>query len=141
MTTRYLLDTNILVEAIRGSATWEGIKIRFDPMMADLRPVYNSVTEGELRALSEIFESGPDKTDQMEFLFGYFVSLPIEHPQIMLKYSQIDSAARKAGRRMGKNDLWIAATACAEKLILLTTDRDFDAISPRFIQREWIDPG
>lgn len=31
-----------------------------------------------------------------------------------------------SARNMGKNDLWIAATASALDLTLLTTDRDFD---------------
>ena len=40
-----ILDTNILVEAVRASQVWDRIKTRFDPMMAELRPVYCSVTE------------------------------------------------------------------------------------------------
>jgi len=41
---------------------------------------------------------------------------------------------------MGKNDLWIAATAAVTGATLLTTDRDFDKLAPRFLAREWIDP-
>lgn len=41
---------------------------------------------------------------------------------------------------MGKNDLWIAATAAAMGATLLTTDRDFDRLAPRFLSRIWIDP-
>ena len=44
------------------------------------------------------------------------------------------------GRSLGKNDLWIAATAHATNACLLTTDRDFDDMDPLFITREWIDP-
>jgi predicted nucleic acid-binding protein len=31
-----------------------------------------------------------------------------------------------SARNMGKNDLWIAATALATKATLITTDKDFD---------------
>ena len=40
-----------------------------------------------------------------------------------------------AARNMGKNDLWIAATASITKTILLTTDNDFDhLINSPFLQ-------
>ena len=42
------------------------------------------------------------------------------------------------------SSLWvrirIAATAAVTRSTLLTTDRDFDRISPQFIDRVWIDP-
>ncbi len=41
---------------------------------------------------------------------------------------------------LSKNDLWIAATAKAMGLTLLTTDRDFDPLHPTLITRTWIDP-
>ena len=139
-TIHYLLDTNIFIEAIRSNRVWERIKALFDPLMADPRPVYSSVSEGELRSLAVIFRWGPDKMSQMEFLLGYYEAIPIEHPDIMSAYAKIDSETKLVGRRMGKNDLWIAATAMANGLTLLTTDLDFDAISPQFIDRKWIDP-
>ncbi|MGL4512267.1 MAG: PIN domain-containing protein [Lacipirellulaceae bacterium] len=44
----------------------------------------------------------------------------------MRHYATIDVFSRSVGRRMGKNDAWIAATAAATNSILLTTDADFD---------------
>ncbi len=41
---------------------------------------------------------------------------------------------------MGKNDLWIAATANATGALLLTTDKDFDHLDGAFLNRVWIDP-
>ena len=41
---------------------------------------------------------------------------------------------------MGKNDLWIAATAKATGATLLTTDKDFDHLYPGQINRIYIDP-
>jgi hypothetical protein len=38
-----------------------------------------------------------------------------------------------SARIMGKNDLWIAATAFVTKSTLLTTDDDFDHLDPQFI--------
>ena len=54
-TPHYLLDTNIFVEAIRANRIWDWIKRRFDPLRAEPRPVYCSVTEGELRSIAVQF--------------------------------------------------------------------------------------
>lgn len=42
-------------------------------------------------------------------------------------------------RNMGKNDLWIAATASVLHLKFFTTDRDFDHLAHDFIDLERID--
>lgn len=39
-----------------------------------------------------------------------------------------------SARNMGKNDLWIAATAFLLDIPLLTTDKDFDHLHPHFIK-------
>lgn len=39
-----------------------------------------------------------------------------------------------SARNMGKNDLWIAATAFLLDIPLLTKDSDFDHLHPNFIQ-------
>ncbi len=42
-------------------------------------------------------------------------------------------------RNMGKNDLWIAASAMASKATLLTTDKDFEHLHNQFIEVKVID--
>jgi tRNA(fMet)-specific endonuclease VapC len=39
-----------------------------------------------------------------------------------------------SARNMGKNDLWIAATAFLLDIKLLTTDHDFDHLHPHFME-------
>jgi tRNA(fMet)-specific endonuclease VapC len=41
---------------------------------------------------------------------------------------------------MGRNDVWIAASAAVTGATLMTTDRDFDLLDGTHIQRVWIDP-
>ena len=41
---------------------------------------------------------------------------------------------------MGKNDLWIAATASAATATLLTTDKDFNHLPSSLLTCQWIDP-
>jgi len=40
---------------------------------------------------------------------------------------------------MGKNDIWIAATASVYGLTLLTTDKDFDHLNEVHVNLEYID--
>ena len=41
---------------------------------------------------------------------------------------------------MGKNDIWIAATAHASKATLLSTDKDFDHLDGVWLKRLYVDP-
>ena len=70
----------------------------------------------------------------MEFALGYFEQINIDRETILSSYATIDSYAIRLGRKMGKNDLWIAATARALGAKILTTDRDFDDISPNLVE-------
>jgi predicted nucleic acid-binding protein len=41
---------------------------------------------------------------------------------------------------MGKNDLWIAASASLAGATLITTDKDFDHLHGKFVEVVWLDP-
>ena len=69
----------------------------------------------------------------------------------MERYAEIDAFSQgrhverklpggMSSRNMGKNDLWIAATASVLNAKLLTTDRDFDHLHQEFLEVIYIDP-
>jgi predicted nucleic acid-binding protein len=73
-----------------------------------------------------------------------FLIIPIEAKDIVDVYAEIDAFSKNklpnkplpvgmSARNMGKNDLWIAATAFVTKSTLLTTDDDFDHLDHQFI--------
>ena len=132
----YLLDTNILVHYLRGDATGQRIRRDYTLLLRDPKPAYSIVSEGEIRSLAEQWQWGETRLEQMEFCLGYFERLTIEIPEIIAAYAVIDSATRKQGFRMGKNDLWIAATAYVTGATLLTTDADFDHLPQDFFAHE-----
>jgi predicted nuclease of predicted toxin-antitoxin system len=72
--------------------------------------------------------------------------IDIHEREILYAYAEIDHWSRTKGIRMGKNDLWIAATAKAASMTILTTDKDFDHLHPTDpsrswrVDRVWIDP-
>lgn len=76
----------------------------------------------------------------MSFLLDYFDRAPIDSAELLEAYAVIDAHSEATGHSMGKNDVWIAATAHVTARRLLTTDRDFDHLHPSFLSREYI-PG
>jgi tRNA(fMet)-specific endonuclease VapC len=130
----YLLDTNILVHAARRDATWERIKEQYDPFMREPSPVYSFVSDGELRSLAKQWNWGEDKVEQMEYVLQYFLRVTLENNTIVEAYATLDAFSRVKGIKMGKNDLWIAASAYCLNAVLLTEDTDFDHLNNVFIQ-------
>ena len=136
----YLPDTNILVHLVRRDATGLRIHALYQPLLIEPRPVLCIVSAGELRSLAYQLQWGQQKTEQARFLLNYFELVSIDDPDILEAYATMDAYSERVGRSMGKNDLWIAATAKVTGATLLTTDKDFDHLADTFIQRIWIDP-
>jgi predicted nucleic acid-binding protein len=136
----YLLDTNILVHLIRGDAVWLRVRAIYQPLLIDPRPLLSVVSVGELRSLALQFNWQAEKLDQMEFYLGYFQRISIDDPEILRAYAVIDAHGHRTGPPLGKNDVWIAATASVLRARLLTTDKDFDRLDPLFLSHDWIDP-
>ena len=133
-----LLDTNILVHYVRDDETWSHIRDDYQLLVVEPTPLISIVTAGELRSLSHQWNWGRGKRDRMEFVLGYFITLPVDSPEQVLMYAEIDSFCLEQGRIMGKNDLWIAATAALTDARLLTSDRDFDLLDRVFLSLELV---
>ncbi len=134
----YLLATNILVHYVRGDALGQRIEATYAVLTTPSTPRISIVTEGELRSLAIQWAWGRAKLRQMETLIARFVSVSLDHPGLIPAYAALDAYSRSVGRRMGKNDLWIAATARVTGGKLLTTDADFDHLAPAFLDRDLV---
>ena len=136
----YLLDTNVLVHFVRGSTVWEFMRDTYRPLTTEPKPLISVVTAGEIRSLAIQWNWRRRKLEQMEFALANFEMYTILDPDLIRLYASIDAHCEQSGHPLGKNDLWIAATAAFTGATLLTTDRDFDRLAPRFLSRDWIDP-
>lgn len=76
------------------------------------------------------------------------IKVNIDRRDIFDKYGIIDAYSqgkilhdepRFSSRNMGKNDLWIAATASVFGLTLVTTDKDFHHLAGRYIDLVYVD--
>jgi predicted nucleic acid-binding protein len=137
--TGHLLDTNILVYLLRWNAAGQTIDAHFGLRGALNRCVISIVTVGEMYSLVRQWAWGPKKTTELRRLLGQVVTVDVNHPAILEAYGELDDASNRAGRSMGKNDVWIAATAKAAGATLLTTDGDFCHLCPIHLTRIRID--
>lgn len=136
----FLLDTNVLIALIRANPLGEAIDQRYRLRSSLNRSMICVVTAGEMFSLARQFGWAQAKRDDLQALLDEVVWIDIGHPDILDAYGDIDHTSRTMGKKMGKNDVWIAATANVTKTTLLTTDLDFDHLHNSYIDRIWIDP-
>lgn len=136
----YLLDTGILVLYVRAGHAGQVIESRYALRVQPNRPLVSVVSRGEILSLALQFAWGPDKRQYLEELIAELVVVDISSDEIVRAYAEGDHLARQRGVSMGKNDMWIAATAHTTGALLLTTDADFDVFHPDWLTRDHIDP-
>jgi tRNA(fMet)-specific endonuclease VapC len=133
-----VLDTNILVHWLRANAT--GVSARESYALDERRPrpVVPVVVRGELLSLSTRLGWGEAKVAALDALIRKFPVLDISSDEVIAAYARIDATSLSNGRKMGKNDLWIAAIASVVQGYVLTADADFDHLDPDLVRVEHV---
>lgn len=88
------------------------------------------VTKAELRVgifAAEDIETRDRRLMTFE-LANRIVSLPVD-AAVARAWAQMRAYVKASGRKVGVNDMWIAATAAANEIPVLTQDEGFDALS------------
>ena len=136
-----LFDTNILLYYIRKDANWQTIYATFD--VDNSFNCLSVVSLGELYALGLRNNWGERRLKQIDIIKQNFTIIDINIDPIIHRYADIDAFSQgkhptmpsnTSSRTMGKNDLWIAATASVYDLTLLTSDRDFDHLDSVYLK-------
>lgn len=131
----YLFDSNIVLHYVRRSALMLQIEQDFDPFGLGNESWLCVVSKGELRSIAVQNQWGAPRRLRLEELMGDFYPADIFSEETIDCYAQIDAYSQNklpgkplgiTARNMGKNDLWIAATAHILAAKLITTDADFD---------------
>jgi predicted nucleic acid-binding protein len=135
----YLLDTNVVLSLLRRNALGRFLEVAYGLSPPGPDHQVSIVTVGELRSLAGQSGWGPVKLAALDALVGSITAHNVDD-RFANAYAEIDTASHAVGHKMGKNDLWIAATARVLALTLLTTDKDFDHLRPTWIALEWVDP-
>lgn len=119
---RGLLDTSVLV------AIENGRPLRTEAL-AETSAI-SVVTRAELRVgifAAEDIETRDRRLMTFE-LANRIVTLPVDE-KVSRAWSQMRAYTQASGKKIEVNDMWIAATAAAHEIPVLTQDRDFDALS------------
>ena len=138
----FVLDTNILVHYLRKSPVFEKIDRDYSPLSVTNIAVISAVTVGEIRSFALQNQWGAKRMLALEAILSILVVIDIAAEDIFSAYADIDAYSQNklharplslTARNMGKNDLWIAATASVLGATLLTTDTDFDHLNGVFL--------
>jgi tRNA(fMet)-specific endonuclease VapC len=142
---RVLYDTNILLQILRQSDSVERLQAHLGSNY--LQEYISIVTVAEIRSLAIQFSWGQKNIQRMGEFLSAIPILDINSPDILDRYVEIDCYSKRkhpnlssdfAAIKMGKNDLWIAATASVYECGLLTMDKDFQHLNIKFVNVVYI---
>ncbi|MEM9887212.1 MAG: type II toxin-antitoxin system VapC family toxin [Bacteroidota bacterium] len=145
----YLLDTNIIITYSRKNALAERIEKQYALLSGEHVLYVSVVSLGEIDAYIKKFRIGKRKQHIIQRTLELTYQIDIGYQEIISKYGDIDAFSQAktklpgyhfTARNMGKNDLWIAATASHYDLTLLTTDQDFNHLDQAFLDLEYVQP-
>jgi tRNA(fMet)-specific endonuclease VapC len=133
MISLYLLDTNILIAAIKGHVA---VRARFQSLpLNKLR--LSAIVLGELRF-------GAEKSAHSHRNRAVLAALTDELPMVSVgdetirQYAMIRAHLERQGRPIGANDTWIAAQALAIDAVLVTdNEREFAGV-PGLHVENWL---
>lgn len=144
----YLLDTNMIIIYSRDSDIAGKIEEKYNFFNERNTLAISIVTLGELDSLIKQLGIGDKRQKRIAMLLEDVAKIGLNSAEIIQKYGDIDAfskgklqgkSAPFSSKTMGKNDIWIAATASTFNLKLVTTDKDFSHLKGTFLDLELID--
>jgi len=145
----YLIDTNIIVHFVRDSHLYDTVEQGLELFTRPNRVLISEVSVGEIYSLSKRNRWGQRKMERLDSFLSRVGLIDISTEGIHEAYATIDAYSQShhptlslpqgmTARNMGKNDVWIAATAHILRATLVTTDKDFDHLQ-HFFGLEWVE--
>jgi tRNA(fMet)-specific endonuclease VapC len=140
---KYVLDTNAIIYFLRDEVLHKTVATELELYRPPNLAILSIVTLGELKAMALKNNWGKSKIESLQEILSEFVIADINSEQVLNNYAQLDAFSQNrlpekplpsSARNMGKNDLWIAATALSAEAILITSDHDFDHLSTSFLE-------
>lgn len=143
-----LLDTCVFIHLIKKTSTGEKLLEAIHDFDEMPNLIISVVTKAELRSIMIQNKWGENKIKSLNRIINnevVCIDITNAAEALLDAYSKIDAYSKRkmpdktqnllntSARKMGKNDLWIAATAVALDIPLLTTDSDFDHLQDMFL--------
>ena len=129
----YLLDTNIILIYGRETEISTAIEEKYHLFDANNSLAVSIVTLGEIDAIIKKLDMGEKRKAHINTIISRLAKVKIDSKEVISRYGDIDAfrqgKLQKKGdfsaRNMGKNDIWIAATALSHDITLITNDNHF----------------
>ncbi len=142
---RFLLDTNICLAFVRGHEIYKTIVNELSLDQDDSISIISIVTKAELLALGKKRGWGIKKIQTLNKLLEklFIIDINNSDDKLIEAYYTIDAFSQgklkerplnSSAKNMGKNDIWIAATAYVAQAELITMDGDFDHLNDEFLK-------
>jgi len=147
----YVLDTGIILGYAKRAGYAKYVDQTYSISIPPNMGVISVVTEGEILSIAKQRGWGQAKTLALHEILKAIPVIDINNQRILDTYAEIDAysqgkhtpshlTAVSSARNMGKNDIWIAATATVLKAILVTTDQHFSHLDSKYMDVIYIDP-
>jgi tRNA(fMet)-specific endonuclease VapC len=142
-----LYDTNILIYLVK-DLNHRQIAKAINP--GNLKVFISVATVGEIKSIALQNNCGSKRLQSLAEILDKLSTIEINE-NLINTYAEIDAYSQRRNprmadypfatpRNMGKNDLWIAATASLLGLKLVTTDADFNHLHDVFIEVQVLKP-
>ena len=144
----YVWDTNILLLSVRDDSFIDRLNEQYEFFNPSNESLVSAVTVGEIRSIAYRNNWGEKRLQKLNQYLKMLRTVPVtDEDEFIRMYVEIDAYSQShhstlrlptSARKMGKNDLWIAATAAVYNATLISTDADFDHLDGLFLYFEKI---
>jgi len=138
-----VIDTCVFIHIVRDSVTGQKCLKQLEKYDEAANVIVSVVTKAELESFIVQNKWGKPKIEKLNKILDEITYIDISNADQFLidSYSEIDAFSKRktkdksgnflkgSAKKMGKNDLWIAATAYSLDIPLMTTDGDFDHLN------------
>lgn len=138
-----VIDTCVFIHIVRDTATGKKCLEELEKYDDAANVIVSVATKAELESFIAQNNWGKAKIERLNKILEEITYIDISNADQMLidSYTEIDAFSKRkikdksgnllngSARKMGKNDLWIAATAYSLDIPLMTTDGDFDHLN------------
>src|SRR5690606_31882598 len=138
-----VIDTCVFIHIVRETATGKKCLEELEKYDEAANIIVSVVTKAELESFIAQNNWGKSKIEKLNKILQEITFIDISTADQLLidSYTEIDAFSKRKikdkngnllsgpARKMGKNDLWIAATAYSLDIPLMTTDGDFDHLN------------
>ena len=140
-----VIDTCVFTHVVRETATGKKCLEELEKYDEAANVIVSVVTKAELASFIAQNNWGKSKIDKKILEEITYIDISNADQLLIDSYTEIDAFSKRkikdksgnllngSARKMGKNDLWIAATAYALDIPLMTTDGDFDHLNETFL--------